>query len=401
MSIAFRLGICCLYRPTAYRRVLILRQSRQLSYSRVSLTHERKEIAVPSPIPAKIQDLILGFRASRSVIAACDLGIFDVLHDSDEPQTAEEVAAKIIANSDATEQLIDLLVALELLEKSRNGELWLYSNTEMASQYLTKFSAHSILPFVTFTQTVAYPLLGNLETAVREGTDQWMNTFGVSSEELWDKIYRTDEAKLAFLAHMHNTSVYSSHAVTKAFDLSNFDSCCDLGGGTGILAYTLCQYYPNMKITVYDIQKVVDCASHFKPSLEDCPNQDNVTFNVGDFFQPDLPKADLYVLSRIVHDWPAEKVDVILSNVFNCMPSGGGLLIAEMLLDDDKAGPVDAILRSLYMRTIGNGKLRSGKEFEELLEKHGFDHIEIKRLDPGAGTDVILCRKGWKEKSFN
>ena len=95
-------------------------------------------------------------------------------------------------------------------------------------------------------------------------------------------------------------------------------------GGTGILAYTLCQYYPNMKITVYDIQSVVDCASHFKPSLEDCPNQDNVTFNVGDFFQPDLPKADLYVLSRIIHDWPAEKVDVMLSNIFNCIPSGNG-----------------------------------------------------------------------------
>ena len=220
MSIPIRLGIIrSLYRTTAYRSVSIPRQSRQLSYSRVSLAHERKEIAVPPPIPAKIQDLILGFRASRSVIAACDLGIFDVLHDSDKPQTAEEVAAKIIANSDATEQLMDLLVALELLEKSRNGEFWLYSNTE--------------------------------ETAVREGTDQWMNTFGVSSEELWDKIYRTDEAKLAFLAHMHNTSVYSSHAVTKAFDLSNFDSCCDLGGkfhscmhdqslGTGKLNFQLC-----------------------------------------------------------------------------------------------------------------------------------------------------------------
>ena len=93
-------------------------------------------------------------------------------------------------------------------------------------------------------------------------------------------------------------------------------------GGTGILACTLCQYYPSLKITVYDLQSVVDCASNFKPSLEDCPNQDNVTFDVGDFFQPDLPKAELYVLSRIVHDWPAEKVDVILSNVFNCMPSG-------------------------------------------------------------------------------
>lgn len=79
---------------------------------------------------------------------------------------------------------------------------------------------------------------------------------------------------------------------------------------------------------------------------------------------------------------------------FCFLAKGGGLLIAEMLLDDDKAGPVGAILRSLYMRTISNGKLRSGKELKELLEKHGFDHIEIKRLDHGAGTDVILCRKG-------
>ena len=95
MSIPILRGIIrSLYRTTAYRSVSIPRQSRQLSYSRVSLAHERKEIAVPPPIPAKIQDLILGFRASRSVIAACDLGIFDVLHDSDKPQTAEEVAAK-------------------------------------------------------------------------------------------------------------------------------------------------------------------------------------------------------------------------------------------------------------------------------------------------------------------
>ena len=93
-------------------------------------------------------------------------------------------------------------------------------------------------------------------------------------------------------------------------------------GGTGAMAYTLCQYYPNMKITVYDMQSVVDCAHHFQPSLEDCPNQENVSFVEGDFFQPNLPKAELYVLSRILHDWSVEKVDLILSNVFKCLPSG-------------------------------------------------------------------------------
>ena len=88
------------------------------------------------------------------------------------------------------------------------------------------------------------------------------------------------------------------------------------------MAYTLCQYYPSMKITVCDMQSVVDSAHHFRPSSEDCPNQANVSYVVGNFFQSDLPKADLYVLSRILHDWPEENVDLILSNAFKCLPSG-------------------------------------------------------------------------------
>ena len=87
-------------------------------------------------------------------------------------------------------------------------------------------------------------------------------------------------------------------------------------------AYTLCQYYPNMKITVCDLQSVVDSARHFRPSLEDCPNQGNISYVVGNFFQGDLPKAELYILSRIHHDWSDEKADLILSNVYECLPSG-------------------------------------------------------------------------------
>ena len=91
------------------------------------------------------------------------------------------------------------------------------------------------------------------------------------------------------------------------------------------MAYTVCRYYPNMKITVCDMQSVVDSAHHFCPSLEDCPNQENVSFVAGNFFQANLPKADLYILSRILHDWPIEKVEVILSNVLKSLPSGKDL----------------------------------------------------------------------------
>ena len=88
------------------------------------------------------------------------------------------------------------------------------------------------------------------------------------------------------------------------------------------MAYTLCQYYPNMKITVCDLQSVVESAHHFQPTPEECPNQANVSYMVRDFFQADLPKDELYVLQRILHDWSADKIDSILTNLFTCLPSG-------------------------------------------------------------------------------
>ena len=93
-------------------------------------------------------------------------------------------------------------------------------------------------------------------------------------------------------------------------------------GGTGALSYTLSHYFPNMKITICECSSVVASAHHFQPSLEDCPNQGNVTFVVGDFFQPDLPKADLYVIMRVFHDWSDEEVKLILHNVSSCMSTG-------------------------------------------------------------------------------
>ena len=88
------------------------------------------------------------------------------------------------------------------------------------------------------------------------------------------------------------------------------------------MAYTLCQYYPNMKITVCELQSVMDSAHHFRPSSEDCPNQGNVSYVVGDFFQPDLPKTDLYTLCHVLPDWSEDKVGLILSNAFKCLSPG-------------------------------------------------------------------------------
>ena len=194
------------------------------------MDNNKKEIAIPPPIPAKLQDLIYAFRASKTLFAACDVGIFDILHDSQTPQSAEDVAAKMKADPDATNRLMDTLVALELLEKTKQGESWSYSNAKMASQFLTNSSLDSVVGYIKHSNKLLYPLFGNLENAVREGSNQWMNTFGMSSEDVWKGQYGKEEDRLRFMGAMHSSARNSCHALTRAFDLSAFNTCCELGG---------------------------------------------------------------------------------------------------------------------------------------------------------------------------
>ena len=190
----------------------------------------RKEITVPPPIPTKLQDLMYAYRESKALFAACDFGVFDILHESDGPQSAADMSSKMGSNVDATECFMDTLVALELLEKTKQGGSWLYSNSEIAKQFLTKSSPYSVDGYMRHSNQLLYRLFGNLESAIREGSNQWMRTFNLSSEDVWKSTYNTEEDRLRFLSAMHVTSRHFCHAVVTAFDLSKFQSCCDLGG---------------------------------------------------------------------------------------------------------------------------------------------------------------------------
>ena len=213
----------------------------------------KKEIVVPPAIPSKIQELIYAFRESKALFAACDLGIFDLLNESNGPQSAKEISSKMTANVDATTRLMDTLVALELLEKIKQGESWLYCNTEIAKEFLTKSSPNSVDGYIKHSNKLLYNLFGNLENAVREGSNQLMNTFGQSSEDLWKAVYNTQEARLRFLGAMHSTSRHSCHHVATVFDLSEFQSCCDLGGRYSLeLLPSYYRYLKEKKLSSYE-----------------------------------------------------------------------------------------------------------------------------------------------------
>jgi acetylserotonin N-methyltransferase len=325
------------------------------------------------PNPAIVVDLIDAFRRSKTMFAAVALGVFDRL-----PAECGALARELNVQEDALERLLDTCVGLKLLRKSGG----VYRNRPVAAAYLRRDSPRTMTGYILYSNNALYRLWGNLEDAIREGTPRWQQTFG-GPEAIFEHFFKTDEAMHDFLMGMHGFGQISSPAVVAAFDLSRFRRLVDLGGATGHLALAACDRYPELHAAVFDLPRVIGFAR------EKLGGDTRIELLTGDFFTDPLPEADLFAVGRILHDWGDEKVRVLLKKIYDRLPEGGALLIAERLLNDDKSGPLFALMQSLSMLVCTEGEERTLGEYRALLEEAGFRQIEGRKT--GAVLDAVLA----------
>jgi acetylserotonin N-methyltransferase len=77
------------------------------------------------------------------------------------------------------------------------------------------------------------------------------------------------------------------------------------------------------------------------------------------------------------------------SRSFEALPSGGRILLHEILMDDDYTGPFHAAAFSLLMLTGTLGKQYSLAEFAEILESAGFEDVAAQRTGGGYYSLVV------------
>jgi acetylserotonin N-methyltransferase len=218
---------------------------------------------------------------------------------------------------------------------------------------------------------------------VRTGSNRWEEVFG-SRGGLFDHYFHDDNSAASFLGGMHGFGQLASQRVVTAFDLTPFRQLIDLGGATGHLCVAAREAWPHLHATVLDLPVVEKFA---RPYIQGR----NIDFHSADFFVDPLPPADLYSLGRILHDWTEEKIGRLLDKIVASLPSGGGLLIAETLLSDDKSGPVYSAMQDLNMLVCTEGRERTRGEYERLLRKAGFTSVNFK--ETGSLVDAILAIK--------
>lgn len=334
-----------------------------------------------NPSAAPVTDLLDAFRRTKVMFAAVALGVFDAFGEG--PAAVPALAERLDADPDALERLLDACVGLELLKKEDSK----YSNLPVAETYLRRASPQSLTGYILYSNYALYGLWGRLEDAVHEGTHRWTQVFRVEGP-IFDHFFRTEENKREFLRGMHGFGVMSSPPVVAAFDLSRFRHFVDLGGATGHLASAACNQYPQLQATVFDLSPAIEFTREF---MAGSPLLERLKLASGDFFRDPLPDGDLYALGRILHDWSEEKVSKLLAKIYAKLPSGGGLLIAEKLLNEQKTGPLPALLQSLNMLVCTEGKERTVAEYGALLRSAGFAEVEGRMT--GAAVDVVLAIK--------
>jgi len=344
------------------------------------MTIQEQELTV-SPVP--LMQLSTSFWAFKTLAAAHELDLFTRL-SAGEGMTIEEVAGEYGIDTRPAEMLLTGCAALGLLGKA--GER--YTNTALADEYLVKGKPYYFGGFVEMLDKRLYAGWGKLVEAIR--TNRPTTWDPATQKSLFEG---EDPAMLElFWGAMHSLSTFTARALGEAVDFSPFERLLDVGGGSGAYDIELCKRYPQLRATVHDLPFVGEIAAR---KVEESGLSQRIQTVGGDFFaDPALPEGhDVILLSMILHDWNEEHNREILRKCYDALPSGGGIVISELLVNDEKTGPPPAALMSLNMLIETEGRNYTPAEYSSWLDETGFIDTRTVWFDAPGANGAVTARK--------
>ena len=105
---------------------------------------------------------------------------------------------------------------------------------------------------------------------------------------------------------------------------------------------------------------------------------------------------DVLLFSMILHDWDEPTNRELLAKAYAALPSGGMVIVSELLLDADRTGPAPAALMGMNMlvETVGEGRLKliHANDSKDVVGAHKDRHENIGRGQIGSTAFAELMR---------
>jgi hypothetical protein len=297
-----------------------------------------------------LADLAKAHIAARCLHVAAECGVADALDERASP--AALLAARIGVDPGALERVLRLLAAHGVFAHEDGG----YVHTA-ASKLLRSDHPQSLRSYVRMTGLPAFwNGFGSLSHALRTGRPaaDWASLVAHMRDN--------PEEAAVFNAAMVAKSRVAVPAVVEAYDFTGYERIADIGGGRGHLLRAILDRSRQSTGVLFELPHV----------LADTPSAGaRCEHAAGDFFADPLPRADLYVLMDLLHDWADADAARILAAVRLAAPAGARLLIVETLVSG-AAGQHFGKTLDIIMLAVTGGRERTREEYEALLRRAGF-----------------------------
>lgn len=328
------------------------------------------------PDPAPLIEIATAYWGSAALIAAVRLDVFSALAEG--PITANDLAARLESDPAATDALLTALAAMDLLDKGPDG----YRNRPLADAWLVAGRPGFLGPALQYNGD-NYPLWGDLDAVVRAG-----RAHAAPDAYLGDDETRTRN----FVYGMHHRALGVGRAVASVIDLSGRTRLADVGGGPGTYSALLTQRFDGLSAEVLDLPGVVAFSRQIMASMG---ASDRVRCTGFDYYREPLPGAyDCALISGVLHREQPAGVQKILTKTAAALEPGGVLYISDVMLDDDRAGPVFGAMFSLNMRVMAHdGRCHTVAEQTAWLDAVGCTVTASTRLPAPINYTVIRAEK--------
>lgn len=327
---------------------------------------------------ATLRAMATGFRLSRALHAAAELGLADLLADG--PRPAAELAQ---ATGTAPGPLFRLMRALAAAGVFAEVSSGIFGPTAL-SERLSKGTLGSVRDAVLFAASdLRWRMWGDLMGSLTSGTSAPERLLGRTVFEHYADHPGDAAVHVGAMAAM---TAAASRAVLDAYDFSPFRLAMDLGGGNGRFLAEILAATPGLRGVLLDLPHVAAAAGRM---LEQAGLAARCDIHGGSFFDPLPPGADLVLLKQVIHDWDDARSLAILRACRVAMAGGGTLLLVERVLPDlAEPGPIEPYTTDLEMLVMTPGGLeRSAAEYRALLAEAGF---KLNRVVPTASVLGLL-----------
>jgi SAM-dependent methyltransferase len=288
---------------------------------------------------------------------------------------AGAISEALNLNKNATERLLNALVALELLEKHDGN----YSNTRESLMFLSKNSpAYSAGLMHTNHLWNAWSHLTDVVQTGKVAHDMEINERG----EEWLE---------AFINAMHDRGKKQAPEQISRIDLTSVQSILDVGGGSGCYCMAFLERKPGLKTVVFDLPNVVPIS---RKIIEMEGFSGRIEHHTGDYSRDELPKGfDLVYLSAIIHSNSFETNRKLVKKCYHSLNNNGKIVIQDWIMNEAKTEPTQGAIFSINMLVgVAGGDCYSAHEVSTWLEEAGFSAVEKVELKSGLGQ-VIGAKK--------